>query len=116
MHSINTIIEWCESHQGQTIQIQKREDQDLDIVVMELSKATAGALDPHNVDSYLSDQAIYLHGSAAIDGSATAQMVTTELPGDIYVIPLEGSFEVQPLHHQLVIRSERAQYILSSTY
>lgn len=115
MNSLQSFYTWCDKNQGKSIQIQKREGHDLDVIIMELQKATLGQLDPYHEDSYLTDQALYLYGSGVIDAQIPLVQIEIpqSLPQNIYVIPFTDSLSIQEEGERLIVHTERAQYLLN---
>ncbi|WP_128894041.1 hypothetical protein [Longirhabdus pacifica] len=114
MDNIQTIRTWSHEHQGETIQIHKQEGTDIDVIIMNLDQVIYAPLDPNDLDSYLPQSAIYLHGTGTID--TDYQLLQSELPKDIYVVPIEGIPNVAINGSVLHIQTERAHYKLTSLH
>ncbi|EXG83268.1 hypothetical protein SacsacDRAFT_0233 [Saccharibacillus sacchari DSM 19268] len=105
---IQALNEWLTSKVGQTLQIEKQESGDTDIVHFELREIGERSQD-NPVDDYL-ERALLLHGSGSIvngDGESVP------LPGDTYEIVLNELEIGKQDDRQLSLKNDRADYTLS---
>ncbi|KAA9006595.1 hypothetical protein F4V43_06535 [Paenibacillus spiritus] len=106
---IQQITQWLEERMGRTIAIDKREQDDLDSVQIELSGVDYRDAEAQGViDDYL-DSAFILRG---LGSTLNAEGERVPLPTSSYEIAVPG-LSVRPEGDSLVLHTERAEYTLS---
>lgn len=104
---IQTLSEWLNEKIGQTLKIEKRENEDTDLVHFDLREI--GERDQDNpVDDYL-ERAFLLHGSGNI---VNAEGESVPLPGDTYEIVLNDLEIGSQSEQSLELKNDRAVYTI----
>jgi hypothetical protein len=106
--SAQEICSWFESNMDKSVLIEKKEQEDLDRIELEVQEV--GLLDHSNSqDDYLSMKAIVLRGVGTIQNQAGEKL---RLPDDYYEISLEGIVQGVEKTNGLDIQTERAHYVI----
>lgn len=106
---IEALNEWLNGKSGQTLNIEKQENGETDLVHFELEEIGERPKD-NPVDDYL-ERALLLHGSGSIvngDGESVP------LPGDTYEIVLNDLEIGTQDNNRLELKNDRATYTLST--
>jgi hypothetical protein len=109
---IHELSEWLESHKGKTLLIKKGELSaglqqvfDIDQVTLQLDHITVVS-NEQNVDDYIPNQELILHGNGSIQGPEGEK----PLPQNAYEIPLYGKVHSMNEKDRLRVETEKAVY------
>ncbi|WP_123042345.1 hypothetical protein [Cohnella candidum] len=106
--TVRTLMDWLQSQTNHSIMIQKKEDDDLDEVRLQLHEVGYRP-DHRSIDGYTEGTALVLHGK----GTIVTDLEEAPLPGDSYVIPIAGLTISKASEDGVILRNERAHYALS---
>ncbi|MCQ4087078.1 hypothetical protein [Saccharibacillus sp. JS10] len=104
--SIEDLKQWLEGKVGQTVKIEKEENEDTDIVHFEIREIGERSQD-NPVDDYL-ERALLLYGSGSI---LNADGEKVPVPGDSYEIVLNDLQIHSHDENSLKIQNDRATYM-----
>ncbi len=104
---IQALTEWLNGKAGQTLKIEKKENDDTDIVHFELEEIGERPQD-NPVDDYL-ERALLLRGSGSI---LNADGEKVPVPGDTYEIVLNDLQVDSQNEERLTLKNDRAEYTL----
>ncbi|OWA33648.1 hypothetical protein B9G55_20080 [Saccharibacillus sp. O16] len=105
---IQALSEWLDGKTGQTLSIEKTENEDTDLVHFELREIDERSQD-NPVDDYL-ERALLLRGSGNIVNGDGEQV---PLPGDTYEIVLNELEISDKGEDRLALSNDRAKYVIS---
>ncbi|CAM3426646.1 MULTISPECIES: hypothetical protein [Saccharibacillus] len=105
---IEALSEWLKGKSGQTLHIEKKENEDTDIVRFELEEIGERPQD-NPVDDYL-ERALLLRGSGSI---VNGEGESVPLPGDTYEIGINELAIGSQSGDRLELTNDRAAYALS---
>jgi hypothetical protein len=106
--TVKTLMDWLEGQTNNSLFIQKKEDEDLDQVHLQL-KEVGYRSDYESIDGYTDGTALVLHGS----GSIVTDTAEAPLPQGSYVIPLSGLSVSKASEDGVILQTDRAHYSLS---
>lgn len=104
---IQALSEWLNGKIGQTLKIEKSENEDTDLVHFDLREIGEREQD-NPVDDYL-ERALLLHGSGSI---VNADGKSVPLPGDTYEIVLNDLEIGSQSEQSLDLKNDRAAYAI----
>jgi hypothetical protein len=107
--SVRTLLDWLQGQANNTIVIQKKEQRDLDKVRLQLDEVGYQA-DYKSIDGYTDGSALVLHGS----GTIFTDTEEAPLPGDSYVIQVNGLNVTKASEDGVIIQTDRAHYSISA--
>ncbi|MCZ8522807.1 MULTISPECIES: hypothetical protein [Paenibacillus] len=110
MTQLDQITAWLDSHKGQTLQIEKREQEDLDLTSIRLENVSCRDGIPNRGDDYIPRRELVLHGSGTILNGEE----NPPLPQDQYEIPLAGEWHGSEQGEALRLVTERATYQITA--
>jgi hypothetical protein len=106
--TVKTLMDWLEGQTNNFLYIQKKEDDDLDEVRLQLTEVGYRS-DYKSLDGYTDGTALVLHGNGSIEtGTAEAP-----LPQNSYVIPIAGLSVSKASEDGVILQTDRAHYSLS---
>jgi hypothetical protein len=105
--SPEAVSNWMRSQAAHTFIIEKKEQQDTDLIRIQVEQVEAGHQGNLDPDDYVAEHAIMIHGEGCQIGEAEAA-----LPHSVYEIPLIGECEFQAGEDELLITTERAKYVI----
>ncbi|NGZ75628.1 hypothetical protein [Saccharibacillus alkalitolerans] len=105
---IQALTEWLNGKAGQTLKIEKKENEDTDVVHFELEEIGERPQD-NPVDDYL-ERALLLRGAGSI---LNADGEKVPVPGDSYEIVLNDLEIGSRSEDRLELKNDRAAYILT---
>ncbi|TJY41849.1 hypothetical protein E5161_11645 [Cohnella pontilimi] len=106
--TVKTLMDWLQGQTNSSLFIQKKEDEDLDQVRLQL-REVGYRPDYRSIDGYTDGTALVLHGN----GSIRTGHVEEPLPQDSYVIPLSGLAISKAADNGVIMQTDRAHYSLS---
>lgn len=113
IHPVFKVTEWLESQIGEKLTIEKEEllpgnetPVDLDHVQMTLKDVSVRNIERRDIEGYLADQEIILHG----EGKIITDKGLMDLPQSVYEIPILGDMEAIERGNQLTVETEKAVY------
>lgn len=101
----SSFVDWLNEQAPGMLMIEKREGRDTDRVELLLESASVRQHE-RSPDDYIAKTSIVLHGKGTIAGDRAG----APLPGDAYVIPMDGVSEGGPADGGFVLSTERAVY------
>ncbi|MDQ0914446.1 hypothetical protein [Paenibacillus sp. V4I5] len=103
------VCNWLEGQIGNSLTIQKKEQQDIDQI--EFALDNVGLMgSSETFDSYILPQTIVLRGNGSIE---TEEGQMQKLPEDVYEIPFIGIIQGIQNENGLMLQTERAYYSIS---
>lgn len=108
-HPLEGVSEWLKSHTNQHINIQKREQNDLDQARIMLE--FVGYTDGNNcsIDDYSACKALLLHGAGVI----LTDSEEAPLPGGTFTIPVDNLSRTEVRNDRVTLENGRGVYTLS---
>lgn len=113
IHPVFHVTEWLENQIGQKLTIEKEEylpgntePVDFDRIYIQLKDVKVKDIEHPDVDGYLANQEIILHG----DGEIVTDIGLMELPQCVYEIPLFGEIQAERNENKLTMETEKAVY------
>lgn len=110
---INEITNWFEAHKGNTLSIRKQELSiglqqvtDQDELELKLDKIEINSNVQSEIDDYIAAQELALYGN----GQLKSDHGITELPQNVYTIPLSQNISTRKVENGLQINTEKANY------
>jgi hypothetical protein len=101
----DSIMEWMQNQRTNAFLIRKDEQTDIDQIRIDVAKVEAKQFQTPDLDDYVSDQTILIHGEGTVIGDMEAP-----LPQSVYEIPIEGSCTVHTDEALFQITTDRATY------
>jgi hypothetical protein len=102
------MMDWLQGQTNNAIVIQKKEDNDMDKVRLQLEEVGYQP-DYKSIDGYTDGTALVLHGSGVIVTDAEE----VPLPDNSYVIPMAGLTVSKASEDGVIIQTDRAHYSIS---
>jgi hypothetical protein len=106
--SIELLSDWLNNNMNKRILIRKREQEDLDEVLIHLKQIEYQGERSDAIDDYTSHSALLLHG----DGSVFTDGQEVDLPSNTFEIVLNGLKQADVDKNTLSFETERAHYML----
>jgi hypothetical protein len=107
---LETITEWLDGCKGHTLHIQKQEDNDRDLTLIQLENVTITHDVSDRGDDYIAENELILHGSGYVyntdDGNHPA------LPQNQYEIPLLRGWRGDMTQGTLRLVTDRGTYLI----
>lgn len=114
-HSVFELTEWLERQKGRDLIINKgelstgsEEITDIDQVRLHLDDFSVRSIEKHDIDDYLADQEIILHGQ----GQIISDQGKIELPQNVYEIPIVGNMRTQNEENGMKVKTQQAVYTI----
>ncbi|WJH34323.1 hypothetical protein MJA45_17570 [Paenibacillus aurantius] len=107
--TLKSIKEWLESCKDRPLVIDKKEDGDLDSVTLQLNEVVVAVRNETHPDDYISERSLILQGEGKVEGVPEEE---APLPQNLYEIPFNDKLESRQEAQSLLIRTDRAEYIL----
>ncbi|BAB05503.1 hypothetical protein P4637_01340 [Halalkalibacterium halodurans] len=118
MDAREQLTDWLEAHKDQKLMISKQEYAtgmasitDSDQVSMTLEAVTFIDSENRDLDGYVANHELVLHGEGSIQGSEHA---TGPLPDHRFDIQLEDGMTISADGNQLIVETSRAKYFLEA--
>ncbi|WP_276353409.1 hypothetical protein [Cohnella caldifontis] len=107
--AVRTVKDWLQDRTNQYIRIHKEEDGDTDQIRMKLLEIGYRP-DRPSIDGYTGGPAFVLHGP----GTILANGKQAPLPGDSYVVPIDGLTVTETAEGGRIMTTDRARYSLTA--
>ncbi|MBP1153726.1 MULTISPECIES: hypothetical protein [unclassified Paenibacillus] len=106
---LEQMTQWLEQCRGQQLLIEKREQDDRDLIKLRLERVSLGHPALAHADDYIAESELVLHGV----GSIIFTHDHSRLPENQYEIPLLGNWRGSVQEDGLQLVTDRAEYTIS---
>lgn len=108
-YQLEPVLDWLNGCKNQPVRIEKREIGDVDVMLMNLREVSLSGQPASMYDDYIAPDEIVLHGEGSIENGKG----NPPLPGDRFEIALSGDWEGKWEESTLLLKTGRAQYVIS---